>query len=106
MVVFRAHFWHDLIQRVWSGGGTLFERFWNETSPSWEFLSPRGPCIVSRYGFEFKRIAPPQITRSMHSALSDLQLTRLDIVHAGKQTFPLAKKVRAVAASEITKIYR
>ena len=59
-----------------------------------------------RYGFEFKRTAAPQITRSMHSALSDLKLTRLDIVHAGKQTFPLAKKVRAVAASEITKKYR
>ena len=59
-----------------------------------------------RYGFEFKRTAAPQITRSMHSALSDLKLTRLDVVHAGKQTFPLAKKVRAVAAGEITKIYR
>lgn len=58
-----------------------------------------------RYGFEFKRTTSPQITRSMHSALSDLRLTRLDIVHAGKDTFPLAKRVRAVAACQITKIF-
>ncbi len=58
-----------------------------------------------RYGFEFKRTTSPQITRSMHSALSDLRLTRLDIVHAGKDTFPLAKRVRAVAARQITKIF-
>lgn len=58
-----------------------------------------------RYGFEFKRTTSPQITRSMHSALSDLRLTRLDIVHAGKDTFPLAKRVRAVAARQITKSF-
>jgi len=58
-----------------------------------------------RYGFEFKRTTSPQITRSMQSALSDLRLTRLDIVHAGKDTFPLAKRVRAVAARQITKSF-
>jgi len=33
----------------------------------------------------------------MHIALADLRLERLDVVHAGDQTFPLADAVRAVA---------
>jgi len=54
-----------------------------------------------RYGFEIKRTTAPQMTRSMHSALADLRLTRLDVIHAGNETFPLAKKVRAVASGQI-----
>jgi len=54
-----------------------------------------------RYGFEFKRTSSPVVTRSMHSALEDLRLTRLDVVHAGNETFPLAPRVRAVAARRI-----
>ena len=55
-----------------------------------------------RYGFEFKRTVAPQMTRSMHTACADLKLTRLDLIHAGQETFPLAQQVRAVAASRIT----
>ncbi|MFQ6024024.1 MAG: ATP-binding protein [Acidiferrobacterales bacterium] len=54
-----------------------------------------------RYGFEFKRTTAPRITPSMHSALEDLQLTRLDVVHAGSDTFPLAHHLRAVAAERL-----
>lgn len=54
-----------------------------------------------RYGFEIKRTASPKITPSMRSALSDLELTRLDVVHAGSETFPLSRRVRAVAAKRI-----
>jgi len=54
-----------------------------------------------RYGFEIKRTSAPRITRSMRSALEDLELTRLDLIHAGNQTFPLAPRVRAVAAKDI-----
>lgn len=50
-----------------------------------------------RWGFEFKRTVAPRLTRSMHSALADLRLERLDVIHAGDQTFPLADTVRAVA---------
>jgi hypothetical protein len=34
----------------------------------------------------------------MHVALADLKLERLDVLHAGENTFPLASKIRAVAA--------
>lgn len=50
-----------------------------------------------RWGFEFKRTVAPHLTRSMHSALADLRLERLDVVHAGDHTFPLAATVRALA---------
>jgi hypothetical protein len=37
----------------------------------------------------------------MHSALEVLKLTRLDVIHAGKDTFPLHERVRAIAASRL-----
>lgn len=54
-----------------------------------------------RYGFEFKRTTAPRITPSMQSALEDLRLTRLDVIHAGSDTFPLARHVRAVAVKRL-----
>ena len=50
-----------------------------------------------RLGFEIKRTSSPQITPSMRNALGDLKLDRLDLVHAGDETFPMGKKIRAVA---------
>ena len=50
-----------------------------------------------RLGFEFKRTTMPSLTRSMHNALADLGLQRLDVMHAGARTYRLAPKVRAVA---------
>ena len=37
----------------------------------------------------------------MRIALADLRLDRLDVVHAGAATFPLAAKVRAVALERL-----
>lgn len=50
-----------------------------------------------RLGFEIKRTSSPQITPSMRNALGDLKLKRLDLVHAGDETFPMGKNIRAVA---------
>ena len=54
-----------------------------------------------RIGFEFKRTTAPRLTRSMHSALADLKLSALTVIHAGSETFSLAPRVRAVAAKRI-----
>ena len=54
-----------------------------------------------RLGFEFKRTTAPKITPSMRAALEDLELSRIDIIHAGSETFPLARRIRAVAARRI-----
>lgn len=56
-----------------------------------------------RLGFEVKRTTAPRLTRSMAAVLEELDLERLDVIHAGERTFPLARKVRAVAAGELLK---
>ena len=57
----------------------------------------------TRLGFEIKRTAAPALTPSMKAALSDLRLTRLDVIHAGEQTFPLAPRARAIPLSRLLK---
>jgi predicted AAA+ superfamily ATPase len=54
-----------------------------------------------RLGFEFKRTVAPSTTRSMHVALADLDLERIDVVHAGDRTFPLAERIRALSLSRV-----
>jgi predicted AAA+ superfamily ATPase len=54
-----------------------------------------------KLGFEFKRTSSPRITRSMYSALNDLGLESIDLIHAGERTFPLSERVRAVALSRL-----
>lgn len=54
-----------------------------------------------RRGFEFKRTSAPAITPSMRAALADLQLDRLDVVHAGAESFRLAPKIRAISAARL-----
>jgi predicted AAA+ superfamily ATPase len=56
---------------------------------------------AQRIGFEFKRTTAPHLSPSMRAALADLRLKSLEVVHAGEHTFPLATKVRAVAASRL-----
>jgi len=51
----------------------------------------------TRLGFEVKRTTAPALTLSMRHAMSDLKLDRLDVIHAGDHSFPMAKGVRAVA---------
>jgi len=54
-----------------------------------------------RLGFEIKRTTSPQVTPSMRYALSDLHLRSLDVIHAGERTFPMDKKIRAVAFTRL-----
>jgi hypothetical protein len=73
--------------------------FWaTHTGAELDLLVVRGGI---RLGFEIKRTTAPRITPSMRSALGDLELTRLDVIHAGSETFPLAPRVRAVAAERL-----
>lgn len=54
-----------------------------------------------RLGYEIKRTTTPSSTRSMHAARASLALERIDVIHAGEHTFPLAEGIRAVAFSNI-----
>ena len=50
-----------------------------------------------RRAFEIKRTTAPRTTRSMHTAIEDLRLESLDVIHAGRDTYPLRDRIRAVS---------
>jgi predicted AAA+ superfamily ATPase len=54
-----------------------------------------------RWGFEVKRTSSPSMTPSMRTALSDLKLQRLFVIHAGEHSFDMAKNVRAIALTHL-----
>ncbi len=54
-----------------------------------------------RRGFEFKRTSAPAVTPSMRTAIADLGLESIDVVHAGARTFTLAPNIRAVSCARI-----
>ena len=56
---------------------------------------------ANRYGFEVKRAEAPKLTRSMRSALETLNLDRLDVLHAGTESYRLAPGVRALPAAAL-----
>ena len=49
---------------------------------------------TKRSAFEFKYTSTPRVTRSMHSALEDLELDRITIVCPGDGDYPLTENVR------------
>jgi predicted AAA+ superfamily ATPase len=54
-----------------------------------------------KLGFEIKRTSSPRIMPSMRNAIKDLKLDRLDLVHAGDETYPLSNQIRAVSFARI-----
>lgn len=73
--------------------------FWSvHGGPELDLLVVRGK---RRRGYEFKRTDAPRVTRSMRSAMELLRLDSLDVVHVGRDTFPMAEGIRAVAGRQI-----
>lgn len=58
----------------------------------------------TRTGFEFKFSRRPGLTPSMRSALSDLKLDRLWVVHSGLERFPLGKRVEAIPLTDLASV--
>jgi predicted AAA+ superfamily ATPase len=54
-----------------------------------------------RHGFEFKRTVAPRTTRSMHTAIEELGLEQLFLLHAGETSFPMTDRIRAVAVKDL-----
>ena len=54
-----------------------------------------------RVGVEFKLSSAPELTPSMRIALEDLDLERVWVVHAGKDTIKLAPKVTALPLAQV-----
>ena len=60
----------------------------------------------ARIGFEFKYTETPKATRSMRTAVSDLGLRTLYVVHAGSRSFPMATGIEAVAFQDLPEAVR
>ena len=76
--------------------------YWRSVSGAeLDLLAVRGR---HRVGFEIKRTTAPMLTPSMRSALSDLKLDRLFVIHAGEHRFDLALNVHAVPATQLKTI--
>jgi len=58
-----------------------------------------------RVGFEFKYNPSPGLTPSMKTAMRDLKLDRLWVVHPGKNKYPLEKNVEAIPLPDLEKIF-
>ena len=56
-----------------------------------------------RIGYEIKRTVSPAVTPSMRNALADLKLRKLYVVHAGRESFPLARNILALSAYRLLK---
>ena len=59
-----------------------------------------------RIGFEFKRTDAPRVTPSMRHAKSDLRLSRLYVVHAGKEAYQLSRQIEAIPLAQITRVLK
>lgn len=57
---------------------------------------------AKRYGFEFRHTIAPEVTKSMRIAAEDLGLTRLDVVHIGKETYNFSSAMRALAFERLS----
>ncbi|MCB9898678.1 MAG: ATP-binding protein [Planctomycetes bacterium] len=83
----------QVVRRLGAGRDECF--FWaTHGGAELDLLVVRGR---TRLGFEMKLGETPGVTASMRSALADLRLQRLDVVHSGEHSFELAPKVRALA---------
>ena len=58
-----------------------------------------------RIGVEIKRTTAPSVTPSMRTALVDLGLKRLYVVHAGAASFDLSRQIRAIPFAQIDRIH-
>ena len=73
--------------------------FWAvHTGAELDLLVARGR---HRIGIEIKRTTAPKVTRSVRTAVDDLDLAEVVVIHAGADSYRLARKVRAVAASRL-----
>jgi predicted AAA+ superfamily ATPase len=87
----------QIVQQLGARPEELF--FWRtHTGAELDLLVVRGR---HRWGFEIKRTSAPAVTPSMRSALSDLKLESIRVIHAGKESFPLADRIFALSSAAL-----
>ena len=99
---------HPKLGASWEGAvlEQLLTRFGDVSAAFWSThggaeldlrLEVHGRLIV----FEIKHTDRPSATKSMHSALADLGLDHLVVVHAGEHRFALAERITAIGAADL-----
>ncbi len=68
-----------------------------------DLLVDFGAC---RIGFEIKRNDAPSTTKSMRSAITDLKLSKLYVVHPGEKRYSLGDEIEVVPTSALPAIMR
>lgn len=87
----------NLIQLLGEDGTRFY--FWAaHTGAKVDLIAQRGSQLR---GFQILRTATPRITQTMRTALDDLSLTRMDLVHAGPASFALGRRTRAISAQRL-----
>ncbi len=90
---------HELVRLLGAAQNECF--FWaTHQGAELDLLVVRGS---KRVGFEFKHTVAPGVTKSMQIAAADLKLSRIDVIHTGKETYPLTNRIRAVAFERLQK---
>lgn len=54
-----------------------------------------------RLGFEIKHTSAPQLSPSMRTALSELKLDSLSLVHSGTESYAVSERIEAIAAVKL-----
>jgi len=81
------------------GAGDRETYFWSaHAGPELDLLVVRGNRAL---GFEIKLTVAPKVTKSMLSTMEYLRLPRLYVVHGGNETFPLGRRIVALAARRV-----
>ncbi|MFQ5745019.1 MAG: ATP-binding protein, partial [Acidobacteriota bacterium] len=89
---FEGYALERVIRRLGARPGECY--FWaTHSGAELDLLVVRGR---RRLGYEFKRTDAPKLSSSMKSAIDALGLERIDLVHAGADTYSMHEKVRAV----------
>ena len=79
-----VYFWH-------THGGAELDLFWQWGGKNW--------------GVEFKYEDAPRLTRSMRTAIEDLQLAGLWVIYPGKSSYALATNIQVLPLSELGTIW-
>lgn len=73
--------------------------FWRtHTGAEIDMVVQQGTNLI---GIEIKRTSSPTVTKSIRSALTDLELAAVIVIHAGKDSYSLTEKVRAVSVYDL-----
>jgi uncharacterized protein len=101
---------HPKIGAVWEGFaiGEILSKLEARESES-SFWATHGGAEIDlvairgqrRRGFELKFTDAPKVTKSMLIALEDLRLDRIDVVHAGRHSFPMRERIWAISIEKL-----